>query len=418
MRKSRDAIAALSEGGDQIANSIAAAGCAFLLRGQVVLLGTTPDRSQVEALAAWLTLNQREHLLATERLSAAYPDAEHFSEIAAGLLSVRVALGSSDFLMWFRPPVVRDVVWAGDPEKPVETSNGLDRINPRQSFARWTQTFRDRSEPWHELDVNFVSSLRPIVAETLFLLVNEEILRLNLELARSNSELSAFASIASHDLQEPIRSIRVYAQLVAQRVGPEMDPQSRGFLATIEDAANRMSSLVSSLLGYSQLGGVELQANKCVNLEDVIKRVTMNLSAQVRDAKAVITHEALPSVFSTDDNMSQLLQNLIGNAIKYRGEPAPRIHIAARLETIQFWLLSISDNGQGFNPAHAGIIFEPFKRLHSRTVPGNGIGLATCKRIVEIHNGRIWAESPGEGQGSTFYFTLPALPAGHEISTV
>ena len=193
-----------------------------------------------------------------------------------------------------------------------------------------------------------------------------------------------------------------------------MDPQARSFIANIEDAAGRMSGLITSLLGYSQLGGVELQTNKAVNLEDVLNRVMVNLDAQVRESNAIVTHDALPIVLSSDDNMVQLLQNLIGNAIKYRGEQALRIHITARLENSRMWLLSVRDNGQGFKDVHAGMIFEPFKRLHAKNIPGNGIGLATCKRIVELHGGRIWAESDGENSGATFRFTLPGLTTEHE----
>ena len=406
IRKDRDVAAALTWVADDVAAAIGAQGCALLLGGEIVLLGTTPSRVQVEGLSEWLSFNQREHLFSTERMSAVYAKASEFANVASGLLSVRIALGSPDFVLWFRPSVTSEIEWAGDPDKPVEKTDVGERISPRRSFAKWKQTFHDSSEPWTKIERGFASALRPVIAETIFLLMNEEVLRLNLELARSNAELSSFAYCASHDLQEPVRTIRIYAQLVSQRAGPEMEPQSRSFLARIEDAATRMASLISALLGYSQIGGIGKRSHKAVNLEGVLDRVLVNLDAQVRQTGAIVTHGALPMVWNDDDHMMQILQNLIGNAIKYRGEHAPRIHLTAIVENNE-WLLSVRDNGQGFDPTKSAFIFEPFRRLHGPEVQGSGIGLATCKRIVEIGSGRIWAESEGKDRGATFCFTLP-----------
>jgi len=413
MRKDRDVVAALSLAGDSVAAVIGAQGCAFIIRGEIVLLGTTPNRAQVEALSAWLSFNQREHLFSTERLSALYTSASEFDNVASGLLSVRIALGSPDFVLWFRPSVTHVITWGGDPDKPVEETGAGERISPRRSFAKWKQTFHDRSEQWTGIDRTFASALRPVIAETLFLRMNEEVLRLNLELARSNAELASFAYSASHDLQEPVRTIRIYTQLVSQSAGPGMEPESRSFLAMIEDAATRMARLISALLDYSQVGGIEKRRSKPVNLEHVLDRVLINLDAQVRQTGAIVTHDALPIIISDDDHLVQIFQNLIGNAIKYRGEHAPRIHLSALLEKSE-WLVCVRDNGQGFDPTESNFIFEPFKRLHGREVPGNGIGLATCKRIVETSGGRIWAESEGKDKGATFWFTFPATNAQHK----
>jgi len=345
MRKDRDVGAALSLVCDDVAAAIGTQGCAFIIRGEIVLLGTTPTRLQVEGLSLWLSFNQREHLFSTERMSAFYEKANEFDTVASGLLSVRIALGSPDFILWFRTSVTHVITWAGDPDKPVEKTGAGERISPRRSFAKWQQTFHDSSERWTSIDRTFASTLRPVIAETLFLRMNEEVLRLNLELARSNAELSSFAYSASHDLQEPVRTIRVYAQLVSQRAGPEMEPESRSFLATIEGAATRMASLISALLSYSQLGGIEKRSSKSVNLEDVFARVIVNLDAQVRQTGAIVTHDKLPTVLSDDDHMVQLLQNLTGNSIKYQGEHGPRIHLSAVLENDE-WLLCVGTTGK------------------------------------------------------------------------
>jgi len=215
MRRDRDVIAALTHAGHDVATVIGAQGCAFIIRGEIVLLGITPSRRQVADLATWLGFHQSEQVFAADRMAELYPEAAEFHSVASGVLSVRITLGSPDFVLWFRPSVVQVITWAGNPEKPLHETEEGKRISPRRSFESWKQTFENNSEAWTEADRKFASELRPVIAETLFLRMNEEVLRLNLELARSNSDLASFAYTVSHDLQEPVRTIRIYAQMAA-----------------------------------------------------------------------------------------------------------------------------------------------------------------------------------------------------------
>jgi two-component system sensor histidine kinase/response regulator len=237
--------------------------------------------------------------------------------------------------------------------------------------------------------------------------MNQEVVRLNVELARSNVELESFSYTVSHDLQEPVRVIRAYSQLLAMSAGTLTTIESSRLIATIENAASRMGQFIKAMLIYSQLGGLERRESSLVNLKDVLGSVLTNLSEQIRESGAIVTCDDLPVVLSNADQMGQLLENLVGNAIKYRRlNVAPRIHVSADLKD-DFWRFSVRDNGQGLRSEDMEMIFAPFKRLHGREVPGNGIGLATCKRIVEFHNGLIWAESEGPDLGATFCFKLP-----------
>ncbi len=408
LRRLRDAVAALAEGNEDIARAIGAQGSAISIGGKLVLYGVTPSRPHIEELVNWLAANQSVHVFDTAHL-AAYSNGAEFADAVSGLLSLRVALSGPDFVLWFRPSIVQVVRWAGNPDKPVAETEAGKRISPRHSFEQWKQTLRDQSQPWTPAERAFASRLRPELAATILLQLNEEILRLNAELARSNVELDAFAYTASHDLQEPVRTIRIYAQMIALRASLELSPESRGFISTIEESAGRMGSLINSLLSYSTVGRGEPRANTAVNLEEALRSVLVGMDLHIQESGAVITHDPLPVVFSDYDHMLRLLQNLISNAIKYRlpGAP-PRVHVTSALQGENF-LFSVHDNGQGFDPAQAATIFTAFKRLHGQEVPGNGIGLATCKRILQAHNGRIWAESPGKGQGATFWFTLPHL---------
>ncbi|HYP06307.1 MAG TPA: PAS domain S-box protein [Bryobacteraceae bacterium] len=229
------------------------------------------------------------------------------------------------------------------------------------------------------------------------------------ELHRSNDELQAFAYTASHDLQEPIRTVVSLTQLLARNHSGSLGAETDGMISLILEAANRMSKLVRGLLDYSRVGAEPELRRQPVNLQDTIKTTLQALDFAIRDSEAVIRHHDLPTVLADEHEMHQLLQNLLSNALKYRsrGEP-PRIDVEASRQAGE-WLITIRDDGLGFDPRHAEHIFGIFKRVHGQRYPGTGIGLAICRKIVERHGGRIWAESEGHGRGAAFHFTLPAL---------
>jgi chemotaxis family two-component system sensor kinase Cph1 len=396
----------LNEQGGRLASIIQSTGVAICLGGEIELAGATPTPDDVKHLLKWLTVNQNDYVLWTEKLRVQYPGAEGLADTASGLLSARIALGSSDFILWFRPAVVRVVEWAGDPAKPVEETEIGKRISPRLSFERWKQTVGDQSEPWRDYEREFALSLRQDIAEALLVQQNKEVTHLNGELARSNIELDAFAYAASHDLQEPVRTIRAFAQLLSRRAGSALDDQAQELLTFIEQGADRMGRLISALLAYGQVGGMQKREKKPVELEEVLRWVLLNLEDAVRVSGAVVTHDSLPTVIGDPDQLTELFQNLMINAIKYRkpGE-SPRIHVAASPHS-GLWQVSVRDNGIGFAQHEAESIFGAFKRLHGRDIPGTGIGLALCRRIVGHHGGSIWAESEGKDRGATFWFTL------------
>jgi PAS domain S-box-containing protein len=225
-------------------------------------------------------------------------------------------------------------------------------------------------------------------------------------LERTNAELQHFAYAASHDLREPLRTITAYTQLVQLRSVSQLDKKSAECLQFIVAAAERMSLLIDALLDYSKAGEVANRPLSPLAMEEVLERALSNLNGSIEENNAVITHDPLPAIMGDKTHLEQLIQNLIGNAIKYRRQDVPCVHIAAR-ESGDEWLFSVSDNGQGIGPQYQRQIFELFKRLHGQQYPGTGIGLATCKRLVERYGGRIWVES-AVGKGSTFFFTLPA----------
>jgi PAS domain S-box-containing protein len=231
------------------------------------------------------------------------------------------------------------------------------------------------------------------------------------ELARSNTELQQFAYVASHDLQEPLRMIGSYTQLLERRYGDKLDQDAREFMDFIVDGATRMKQLIEDLLAYSRVGtrGKELRP---VQTQGVLDRALVNLRAAIEQSSAAVTHDRLPEVNADDTQLAQLLQNLIANAIKFgKRDEAPRIHIGVE-DAGGEWNFSVADNGIGIEPQYFERIFLVFQRLHTQDeYPGTGIGLAICKKVVERHGGRIWLES-ALGKGSTFRFTLPKIQKG------
>jgi PAS domain S-box-containing protein len=234
----------------------------------------------------------------------------------------------------------------------------------------------------------------------------EEKLRLtSADLERSNKELEQFAYAASHDLQEPLRMVSSYTQLLARRYKGQLDADAQEFIAFAVDGANRMQRLINDLLAYSRVG-TRGKPSEPVDCAAALDQALVNLEAAIAGSGAVVTHDPLPTVTANRSQIVQLFQNLIGNALKFHLAEPPRVHLSA-VQQGNEWLFRIRDDGIGIDPQYAGRIFNLFERLHTREeYPGTGIGLAICKKIVERHAGRIWVESQ-LAKGSTFCFTIP-----------
>ena len=232
-----------------------------------------------------------------------------------------------------------------------------------------------------------------------------ELMRSNEALRRSNDDLNQFAYAASHDMQEPLRMVALYSQIIQKRYAERLDADAQQLFGFVVGGAKRMDMLLKDLLAYSQTGSSSEGPAEPVDCEKAIQKVMLNLQVAIEQNSACVTWDALPTVHAHEIRMVQLLQNLIGNAVKYRSAEPPRIHVSVERRA-EDWLFGVQDNGIGIEPEYAQQVFGIFKRLHGQNYEGTGIGLAICQRIVERYGGRIWVESK-PGAGSLFCFTIP-----------
>jgi PAS domain S-box-containing protein len=234
----------------------------------------------------------------------------------------------------------------------------------------------------------------------------EALERAAVELTRSNDDLQQFAYVAAHDLQEPLRMVSSYTQLLANRYKGQLDADADTYIEFAVDGANRMQRLIGDLLSYCQVGTAGHNLRQ-TSTEDALARALVNLQSAIGESGGAVTHDPLPTLVADPDQLVQLFQNIIGNAIKYRAAAAPRVHVSAKKNDAGEWVFSMQDNGLGIEPRYFEKIFLMFQRLHGRMeFSGTGIGLSLCKKIAERHGGRMWVESV-PGAGSTFYLALP-----------
>jgi len=225
------------------------------------------------------------------------------------------------------------------------------------------------------------------------------------ELRRSNDDLSQFAAVASHDLRSPLNNVMQFAQLIDRRYSDELG-DGREMLGMLITSAKRMGSLIEDLLRYASISSEISPTLEPTDSNSQLEAALQNLDSSIKETRASITSDSLPSVHVDETHLTQIFQNLIGNAIHYRSSGIPKIHIGVEARG-KMWRFSCADNGIGIAEEYQAQIFEPFKRLHGHDRPGTGIGLAICRKIIERFGGRIWVESE-VGKGSTFFFTLPS----------
>ncbi|HLO86113.1 MAG TPA: ATP-binding protein [Nostocaceae cyanobacterium] len=390
-------------------NLVNAQGAAVYFDDEYMTIGNTPELDEIENLVKWLNQNLQSEIFYTDGIAQFYAAAEKFRGVASGLMVLSISKSQRNYVLWFRPEVLRTVDWGGNPYKPVEIdTNGAIYLSPRKSFELWKETVRLKSLPWKQCEVNAALELRNAIIGVVLRKV-DELAKINTELERSNSELDAFAYIASHDLKEPLRGIHNYSNFLIEDYGEILNEEGRDKLNTLIRLTQRMEDLIDSLLYFSRLGRVDLSMQN-TDLNSVVHRILDLLSARIEETKIEIRiPRPLPTVYCDRVQVGEVFNNLITNAIKYNDKEQKWIEIGYLDQTtpITFY---VQDNGIGIRDKHFDAIFRIFKRLHGHNKygGGTGAGLTIAKKIVERHGGKIWVEST-YGEGSKFYFTLQGV---------
>lgn len=397
---------------DALLQIVEASGAAIKTEGEPILVGTTPRMRDVRAILAWLQERdgaEGDRPFATDCLPLDNPDFTAIKDSACGLLAVPLSTTRGGWLLWFRPEVIRNVSWGGEPTKPVLDDG--KRISPRKSFEIWKEVVSLHSTPWESSQVDAAVELRRLVSDVMMRRAREYA-HLNAQLARSNQELESFAYVASHDLKEPLRGIHHYAQFLVDDYAPQLDQHGKEMLASIAGLAQRMERQIQSLLDLARVGSDE-EYERVTDANEALTEALQMLDGRLSGVD--VRCDRLPRVQIAFARLREIFINLIGNAIKYNDKPQKWVEISTSASTKTpddgergLATFVVRDNGIGIREKHYESVFRMFKRLHARDAfgGGTGAGLAIARKIVEQQGGAMWVESiPGEG--SAFYFSIP-----------
>lgn len=413
-------IEALIEPAIRLLDLVSASGAAVCLDNEIRLVGKTPSIEEIRTLIEWADTQVSDSLFCTDSLPKLYPEAEAYQDTASGLLLLRISKLKRYYILWFRPEVLQTVNWAGNPEDSIRVeTDGKLTLCPRHSFEKWQEIVRLTSLPWQKSEFDRAIALRNAIVG-IVLSKADELTKINLELERSNQELASFAFAASHDLKEPLRGIYNYSIILMEDYAQVVGEEGIEYLQTLVSLSQRMDTLIDVLLKFSQIGQTELNL-EVTNLNDLLNDAIEVFRASRRDIARFELRipRPLPNIQCDRVLVNEVFGNLIGNAFKYNERPKKWIEIGyfdteerSKLKLPQTNdlnpdtpLFYVRDNGIGIQPHYLETIFRLFKRLHSKEKyqGGTGAGLAIVKKIIELHDGKIWVESI-YGKGSTFFF--------------
>ncbi len=405
-----------------LSSLVNADGAASIAGDVLSVVGETPSEEQIIAFADWLKQNDSNDVLVSHQIGKEYPLAYEWENDIRGVLVIEIARGRRQFLFCFLKQVINTISWAGRPEKIVQRVDGVDRLAPRESFSEWAETVYDQSRHWTRTEVTVAETMRRAI---LHLIVDwtEEVASLNQLLKTSNNDLQIFAEVAAHDLKEPLRGIENYVSFFIQDHQNQLDDEMRRKLDVMNALASRGNELTNSLLSFAEISNSPLE-RRMQSMDRLFDQALESLSSRFNEKTVDIRRpEQLPDAWVDDVLMVQVLQNLLGNAIKYASEDPLVIEFGVikpelNQQAIEHLkrnhakdIFYVKDNGIGIPNEYLEDIFQLFKRVHPRSKygDGNGIGLSIAQRIIDHHKGRLWAESE-VGKGTCLFFFISAQP--------
>lgn len=368
------------------------------------VIGETPPPELLTRLTQWLSQQPDRLVFSSDCVSRDIPTAPGLAEHCAGLLAISISRLHPHYLLWFRPEQIKTVDWAGHTDKRIDSHGAL---SPRNSFDSWRETLRGFAQPWQEVELEGALELRTAVLG-IVLRKAEEMAQLAGELRESNKELESFSYSVSHDLRAPLRHIAGYTELLGELEGSKLSDRGLRFLDNIGDAARFAGTLVDNLLSFSQMGRAALRFSD-VNLHALVESIRQEMAPDCEGREIEWRISPMPVVVADAAFIHMALRNLISNAIKYSRKREHAIIEIGAEERPEEIIVFVRDNGVGFNMQYANKLFGVFQRLHRmEEFEGTGIGLASVRRIIERHDGQVWANGEID-QGATFFFSLPRL---------
>ncbi len=382
-----------------------AQGAAVVTADTCVTVGNAPADAQIMQLATWLGSQNGGPLFSSDNLGRDVPHLPHLAAHSAGVLAVSISKLHAHYLMWFRPERVQTVKWAGQPNKTLDLTSGA--LSPRNSFDTWREELRGYCAPWDAAECEGAMELRNAVLG-IVLRKAEEMAMLAGELRESNKELESFSYSVSHDLRAPLRHIAGYTELLGELEGQQLSERGKRFLVNISDAARFAGVLVDNLLSFSQMGRAALHMTD-VDLGALVSSIREEMRPDYEQRDVEWRIQPLPVVVADAAFIHMVLRNLVSNALKYSSRRDKAVIEMGAEQRADEIVVFIRDNGVGFDMQYSNKLFGVFQRLHRmEEFEGTGIGLASVRRIIERHGGRVWAEGRID-HGATFYFALPRL---------
>ncbi len=404
LHSSKSILTALVTGEFPFTSLIPCSGGAVFIDDELCLVGKTPEKNEVLKLIEDF-LNKQGVIFLTRNLKKSYAPALNYKETASGILAVKLGEITRDYLIWFRGESSTEVSWGGNPGKNKVIKDGIEYLSPRKSFEKWTIQVAGISQPWLDHEINAAISLREGITYVILSKQKDEIRKLNNDLIELNKDLESFNYSVSHDLRAPLRGITGFSRILRDKNLDTLNEEGLRSLDMIQRSAKEMNNLINDLHKYSKLGRTKLKFSN-VDILSLVDNILENFNLENEFPHVTIrVGKDLPPCMGDKSLLHQLFLNLIDNAIKYSVKtPYPCVQIGYKTENNDI-VYFVKDNGIGIDPKFTDRIFNVFLRLAGDEYPGTGVGLATVKKVIEKHNGRIWVETiPGEG--SAFLFTL------------